>query len=472
MATPDDKNHVLPKACPAADRSGQPEFFVPAADDTPSQAHGFKPRLVVIPPAPKAKPTVAPPKLHLEHKKPGPTQQASVIKPRILVLPTRAPPKEASGAPPAPLVAIQPLHPSTHEPRPATPALHLIPLAELKRARSSPTTPVFPPAADTPRVTLQPSRRRSRTTASRSGRRWLLTVPVVAAAAAFFGWWAFDRARARAVPPPPATRLAPPAVFSAPLPLVARPERPVPTGGLQVRVFAIAADGARHAITNKAIFALRHTRTPLTLTTNAVFPFVWRNLVADTYVLSVTALGYRPISNTDVTVAAQEDVPVSLDLHPLPTSVRFVPSASDVTFAVYQDGRYLGSSKETFALDPFVPQVLTFKASGWREATVKVTLASPGIAYRCRVAVARIAAGMEITVVSDRGELPKTGLISINDSDPVLVVLPLKRTALPYAGEVKIALTIGGYKVLNPARQVLLADGQTTHVVFRVEPNE
>lgn len=308
--------------------------------------------------------------------------------------------------------------------------------------------------------------------APRSRRRWLLVFPVAAVVAVFLGWWALDRSRVRSVPTPPAVLSATPAGFPASPSLVSHPVRPVPTGGLRLRAFALTADGARHAITNEATFALRHMRTPLTLTTNATLPFVWQNLTADAYVLSVTAPGYRPIVDMDVTVAIQEDAAVSLDLHPLPTNVRFMPSASDVTFAVYQDGRYLGSSKETFAFDPFVPHVLTFKASGWREETVKVTLASPGITYRCRVAMARIATGMELTVVSDTGNVPKTGLLSVNDSDPVLVTLPLKRTALSYTGEIKISLTVAGYTVVNNAQQVLLADGKITQVVFRVEPSE
>lgn len=257
-----------------------------------------------------------------------------------------------------------------------------------------------------------------------------------------------------------------------PVPAALTPTATHAQGMLQIAALANSAEGRPIALTNAIAYTLRSAKPALTFTTNAISPILWQNLPAGDFALSAALPGYRAAAAQRITIVPQRAAAATLSFEPLPGHVRFVCSDTNTTFAVYQDGHPIGTTAEIHDLPPFVTHRLTFKAPGWRDAAVTLRLDRPGLAYRCRVATERIAAGMVVTVSSESGEVPVTGLLRVNNSTPVRVTLPLTRSALSYAGEVTLTLTLDDFTVLNNSQRVLLADRHMTNIIFRICPNK
>jgi len=396
--------------------------------------------------------------MRLKKTVPAPARPGFAVPPPKLVLP-KAPPAAPPRKPPLLNLAARPAPPPPAAPPPAPAGpLRLIPPDKLK-----PAAPLADGAAP---PFSAPRHRHRRQTPSRRRLAWRVVPLAVCAALAFWGVAAWRSGRlffpaagesAPAVAPPPA---APPR------------EVPVSPGRLRIDAVALTADGERAAFTHAVACTLRRARPPITLATGAVPPVLWQNLPAGDFALSATAPGYRPAAVQAVTVVPGETAAATLAFEPLPGRVRFICTDTNTTFAVFLDGRRLGTTAETHELPPFATHALTFRAPGWRDAAVTLRLDTPGLAYRCRVATERIESGMAVSVVADSGAVPTTGLLSVNGSVPVRVALPLTRTALSHAGKVILTLTLDGFTVLNNDQRVLLADGRMTNVIFRIRPSE
>jgi hypothetical protein len=197
---------------------------------------------------------------------------------------------------------------------------------------------------------------------------------------------------------------------------------------------------------------------------------MWSGIPIGEYRISVNIAGYRPCTNQIVNVVTDATGEVALALQPIPATVHFFfPATTTTTFSVYNEARLLGTSQTTYDVPPFVANVLTFKAVGWRDTRVNVQVDKPGVRYECPIPTERVQAGMGVKVISSKGEMIKSGLLSLNGEKPFAAAFPLERPALPTTGTLRIVLAIDGYQVMNNTQTVVLVDRQMTNVVFMVE---
>ncbi len=262
--------------------------------------------------------------------------------------------------------------------------------------------------------------------------------------------------------------------ISEPLPPEEPP--PPPTGELRLSAVAVDANGKQHPITGEVMIDLSYSDTSFTIVTNVAIPHVWCNMPVGDYGLFLETAGYRPSSNTPITVLADVTNEMTVVLQPLRSRVQFGFPVTNVVFDVYNDTRLLGTSKTAYDLTPFVPHYLTFKADGWRDNRVNVQLAKPGTSYRMPIGMERIEAKLHVSVATWQSDPPTltdcpahtVGWLAKNGENPVEVEFPLEG-AFHMSGPMTLTLTMGDYRVLDSTQQVVLVDRQTAYVVFVVD---
>lgn len=239
------------------------------------------------------------------------------------------------------------------------------------------------------------------------------------------------------------------------------------TGQIAFSAHTFSADNQRYQITNQVKITLKDQATGKTISTNNSLPMRWSNIVAGRYLVNIEASGYKHMPHSQVDVQSTITKDIALRLDPLPSKIRFDVTPTNAQPSIFIGTNYLGKASEQIELPPFIVQTLSFRAPGWRDASIKLRLPEPGKSYRHTVAMEKIQSKMLVSVDTKRGNPPKSGMLKVGNGTPIKVNLPFEGS-IPYEGAATVYLDVDGYIGIS-SQKVEFVDGKVAEIIYEME---